>query len=200
MDLVLWELVGTLNYRTIGRLLVRSRIAMIKWGYNRTCSAMDSSTVAVVSTVSSAAVAISLAAIASYERYKQQKQQTMLHALEYLTGGSQKRSVGIAMIEGLWDKGHPYYRAIIPALTNQAVYLLLVTKSKGRHQIQNFLRIMDLILRVPANPDLHNHYIELIEALTKRQQEGATTSLGIPLAPETARKWKDNLGKHAGVK
>ncbi len=99
---------------------------------------MDSSVISIVSTASSASVAIVLAVIAGAERYRQEKQNTLLRALEYLTGGSQKRSVGIALIEGLWYKKHPYYRAILPALTNQAVYLLLVTKSKGPHQSHEF--------------------------------------------------------------
>jgi hypothetical protein len=41
-------------------------------------------------------------AITNYLEHRgEQRQKVLLQALEYLTGGSQKRSVGIALIEGL---------------------------------------------------------------------------------------------------
>jgi hypothetical protein len=113
---------------------------------------LSPTSVSIIVALASSAVAIVLAVASVFERYYRQRQETLIHALEYLTGGSQKRSVGIALIEGLWYKGHPNHRAIIPALTNQAVYLLLETESKGRHQFHSWVRIMNLILRVPPDP------------------------------------------------
>jgi hypothetical protein len=98
---------------------------------------LGANVLSVIVAVSSSAVAITLAVFSFYERYRREKQETLIHALEYLTGGSQNLSVGIALIEGLWYGGHPNHRAVIPALTNQAVYLLLQTTSKGRHQFHN---------------------------------------------------------------
>lgn len=155
---------------------------------------MDSSIGWIVSTASSASVAIVLAIVGAYERYRLEKQNTLIRALEYLTGGSQKRSVGIALIEGLWHKEHPYYRAILPALTNQAVYLLLVTKSKGPHQSQNFSRIMNLLLRVPYDPNFEAYFIELIEAL--RLREDKTMATGIELAAPIAKMWIKKLAAY----
>jgi hypothetical protein len=149
--------------------------------------------------ISSSAVAIVLAVANVYERYWRERQQTLIHALEYLTGGSQQRSIGIALIEGLWYKGHPSHRAIIPALTNQAVYLLLETDSKGRHQFLNWLRIMDLILRVPPEESFHNFYIELIEALDARAEEDGDAHSGIDISPPTARLWVKKVREHAGI-
>ncbi|MHB1960055.1 MAG: hypothetical protein ACYCO5_13650 [Acidobacteriaceae bacterium] len=131
--------------------------------------------------------------------YRRERQQTLIEALGYLTGGSQKRSIGIALIEGLWFKGHPYYRAIIPALTNQAVYLLLETDSKGRHQFHNWLRIMNLILRVPPEPSFHNLYIELIEALDARSEADAGQPGGIEISSPTARLWSKEVRRHAEI-
>ena len=85
---------------------------------------LSPTSVSLIVAVSSSAVAIVLAIANVYERYIRERQQTLIRALEYLTAGSQKRSVGIALIEGLWYRKHPYYRAIIPALTNQAVYFI----------------------------------------------------------------------------
>src|SRR5215469_10723225 len=107
-----------------------------------------------IAALSSSAVAIVLAVSGLIERRSDRKRETMLKALEHLTGGSQKRSVGIALIEGLWYDGHPFDRAILPALVNQAVYLLFETESGNRrHQIHNWLRIMKLILRVPPHEE-----------------------------------------------
>jgi hypothetical protein len=117
-----------------------------------------------------------------------------------LTGGSQKRSVGIALIEGLWHKGYPSHLAIIPALTNQAIYLLLETKSKGRHQVHNWLRIMGLILRVPPEQSFHDFYIELIEALDARSERAGDEGPGLDISPPTARKWANKVREHAGIK
>ncbi len=135
-----------------------------------------------------------LAVIAGAERYRQEKQNTLIRALEYLTGGSQKRSVGIALIEGLWHKKHPYYRAILPALTNQAVYLLLVTKSKGPHQSQNFSRIMNLLLSAPYDAGFEAYFIQIIEALRLREQK--TMPSGIELAAPVARAWIKKLAEY----
>lgn len=133
----------------------------------------------VIVAATSAIVAITLAITTFLERVRHQKEQTLLRALECLTGGSQKRSVGIALIEGLWHKGHPYHRAILPALTNQAVYLLLETESSGRHQFHNWLRIMELILRPPAAPEFHGLYCELSEALSERASEDHSRKKGL---------------------
>ncbi len=160
---------------------------------------VSSTSVSVIVAISSSAVAIVLAVANVYERYWRERQQTLIHALEYLTGGSQKRSIGIAPIEGLWYKGHPNHRAIIPALTNQAVYLLLETDSKGRHQFHNWLRIMDLILRVPADQSFHNFYIELIEALDARSEANGDAPTGINISPPTARLWSKKVREHAGI-
>jgi hypothetical protein len=81
------------------------------------------------------------------------KQSKFIRALEYLSGGSQKRSVGIALIEGLWHKEHPYYRAVLPALTSQTAYFPLVTKSKGLYQSHTFSRIINLLLSAPYDAD-----------------------------------------------
>jgi hypothetical protein len=155
----------------------------------------SSNAISFIVAVSSSVVAVLLASLSFYERYRREKQQTLIHALEYLTGGSQKRSVGIALIEGLWYRGHPYYRAIIPALTNQAVYLLLQTESKGRHQFHNWLRIMDLVMRVPPQSQLRNYYVELIEALETRSEPSERDSLGIDIPPETALMWAETIRK-----
>lgn len=152
----------------------------------------------IVSIASSAAVAILIASLTAFERFYQQRQQIMLRALEYLTGGSQKRSVGVALIEGLSYKRHPYWRAILPALMNQAVYLLLATRSKASHQSQNFARIMILILRVPYKSEFQHYFIELIEALRTRS-EHTMMDTGIEMPSPMAKYWIKKLADHSHI-
>lgn len=59
-----------------------------------------------------------LAITAYRERRAKQKHDVLLQALDYLTGGAQKRSVGIALIEELWVKNFPHKRSLLPALIN----------------------------------------------------------------------------------
>lgn len=155
---------------------------------------------AVIAALSSSAVAIVLAVSGLIERRSERNRETLLKALEHLTGGTQKRSVGIALIEGLWYNGHPFHRAIMPALVNQAVYLLLETESGGhRHQIHNWLRIMDLILRVPPEKEFHTLYCELADALTVRSEEKQMPAAGIAISPPTAQLWLQKLSFHASL-
>jgi hypothetical protein len=160
---------------------------------------LSPTSVSIIVALTSSAVAIVLAVANVYEHYYRERQQTLIHALEYLTGGSQKRSVGIALIEGLWYRGHPNHRAIVPALTNQAVYLLLETESKGRHQFHTWVRIMNLILRVPPEPFLRDFYIELLEALDRRSELDDDLSTGLEIPCQTARLWSKKVREHAGM-
>jgi len=136
-------------------------------------------------------------AVTSYlERRTEQEYKVLLQALEYLTGGSQKRSVGIALIEGLWEKNYPYHRSLLPALINQSVYLLLETEKRdARHQMYNWLRIMDLILRAPCLPELYEHYSEISHALFLHL-EPEPLSKGITLTRETAEIWFSRINTH----
>jgi hypothetical protein len=84
---------------------------------------------------------LGLAFFGFLERIRERKRETMLKALEYLTGGSQNRSVGVALIEGLGYRGCPFAEVILPALVNQAVYLLLETETGARrHRIHSWTR------------------------------------------------------------
>lgn len=154
----------------------------------------------VIAAVGGWLVAGILAVTAYLERRGEQRHKVLLQALEYLTGGSQKRSVGIALIEGLWEKDFPYLRSLLPALINQAVYLLLETESReGRHQFHNWLRIMDLILRAPRVPALFEQYTEISHALFLHIEAEQPLSRGIEMTKETAQIWFEKINEHAGI-
>jgi hypothetical protein len=156
---------------------------------------------ATIAAISSSAVSIVLVISGLIERRGDRKRETMLKALEHLTGGAQKRSVGIALIEGLWYKGHPFHRAILPALVNQAVYLLFETeRGDRRHQIHNWIRIMHLIFRVPYDKEFHDLYCELADALEMRCEENQMPDSGIQIPPPTSKLWLEQLKTHAHLR
>lgn len=153
-----------------------------------------------IAAISSSAVAIVLVLSNLIERRSERKRETMIKALEHLTGGTQKRSVGIALIEGLWYDGHPFDRAIMPALVSQAVYLLLETEGGShRHEIFNWLRIMELILRVPAKAEYHNLYCEIADALLARIEETQMPAAGIAITRPASKLWLKRLSSHASL-
>ena len=154
-----------------------------------------------IAAISSSAVAIILAVSGMIERRNDRKRETMINALEHLTGGAQERSVGIALIEGLWYEGHPFDRAILPALVNQAVYLLLETdKGNRRDQTLTWLRIMNLVLRVPPRSEFHDLYCELAEALEQRSNhEKHESEPGIEVASVTTKMWLKKVKSHASL-
>jgi hypothetical protein len=145
----------------------------------------------------SSLIAAGLAFFGFIERGRERKRDTMLKALEYLTGGSQNRSVGVALIEGLWFQGHPFEEAIVPALVNQAVYLLLGTDSGARRdQIHSWKRIMRLILSVPPRDRYRDLYLELAEGLEQRASQKEMPKKGIEIEAETSRHWLERVNAH----
>jgi hypothetical protein len=82
---------------------------------------------------------------------RERLQAHVFDSLKWFEGRSQKRSIGIAVIEGNWstfDDMRPTWLAI---LTNQAVYLLAESDSKdASHERANLDRITRLLVCHPA--------------------------------------------------
>jgi hypothetical protein len=68
-------------------------------------------------------------------------------ALKWFEGETQKRSVGLSVIEGNWKSTalHPTWRGV---LVNQAVYLLASSKADTEHERQNLRRMRELLGRL----------------------------------------------------
>lgn len=89
-------------------------------------------------------------------------------ALKWFEGETQKRSVGLSVIEGNWaqESLHPTWRGV---LVNQAVFLLSASKTDSEHERQNVRRILVLLRRL--KPDEFDR-AALATALEKRKQTG----------------------------
>jgi len=168
---------------------------------------VNSTTLALVSAAGGWLLAIFLAVTSYLERRSQRRQDLLLSALGYLTGGSQKRSIGLAIIEGLWSSHNRFRKSLIPALTNQAVYLLLESsQGDARHEFHNWLRIMRLILSSKWEEEFFEFYSELADALFRRAQkvdedeEGVLSpERGIMIGPTVAGIWLEKLKTFARI-
>lgn len=79
---------------------------------------------------------------------RERLQAHVFDSLKWFEGKTQKRSIGIAVIEGNWDKFPDVQRTWLAVLTNQAVYLLVESgQQDAAHERANLQRIMDLLIR-----------------------------------------------------
>ncbi|MEZ0386534.1 MAG: hypothetical protein ACAI34_05680, partial [Verrucomicrobium sp.] len=66
--------------------------------------------------------------------------------MSYFDGGSQRRSLGIAMVEGVWKYRSSYAQVLVPVLVLQAIYLLRATDNRtAAHEERNLIRILRLL-------------------------------------------------------
>jgi hypothetical protein len=106
-------------------------------------------------------------------------------SLKWFEGGTQKRSIGLSVVEGNWssDSMHNTWRGV---LVNQATYLLSVSDSDTDHERQNLerirIRLEDVVL-TDADRGL------LRQSLSQRR---SASNRGIPGA-ETD-KWEKLVG------
>jgi len=142
-------------------------------------------------------VALVQAVVGYLERRDTKRQELVATAVDYLTGGTQKRSVGIALIEGMWNRLGRYHDALVPALTNQAVYLLLHAKnSSSRHEMDNWLRIMALLTERTNLRVYGSRYGELANALEMRLDPDWKG--GLEMTKPQLRRWREKFPDFLG--
>ncbi len=134
------------------------------------------------------------ATLSFFERKKKQNDDILLRTVEFFTGGSQKRSVGISLIEGLIKKKKSYHEIVAPLLANQFVYLLLSSDSKSAiHEQRNLVRIFFLLKSIiELNKSNHGHTRkEILNAITIRLDTDQRSKIEIPTL--TLDSWKQQL-------
>jgi hypothetical protein len=78
---------------------------------------------------------------------RQRVWELLLESLRWFEGGTQRRSIGIALVESKWDHHKEFRSRWASILINQAIYLL--TRDKDRHAIHeraNLYKIMALLI------------------------------------------------------
>ena len=128
------------------------------------------------------------------ERRGQRDQDLLAKTLSYFEGGTQKRSIGIALTEGVWARKMRQMDILVPVLINQTVYLLLCSDSRdGVHEERNLIRLLRLLERcIPHTTSPSEHYPEILDALVRKYCREKNAGVDLPSA--TIRSWYRKLG------
>jgi hypothetical protein len=131
------------------------------------------------------------------ERKDVRVEELVLRSLEYFTGKTQRRSVGIAVVEGAWRDAPHLHKVFVPLLANQALYLLKVSRSvHSSHESENLKRMMALLTRESVVKEYGAvHLGSIADALAERQRSRSDRrSRGVELEEDDVRKWLLALG------
>lgn len=138
-------------------------------------------------------VAVVLAFCGYLERRAAQRADLLLKTVAYFDGGTQKRSIGISLVEGLLRKDARHREVLIPLLNNQFVYLLLHPEVKDSvHEERNLVRLFFLLQRTPQLRARHYHsWCEIADAIERRLNGEAS---GLSISSVTVKLWRRDLG------
>ncbi len=129
------------------------------------------------------------------ERKQAREEERLAKTLDYFDGGSQRRSIGIALVEGLWVKKPNSHDVIVPLVANQIVYLLLSTGSVDAHNERNLVRLFMILKSIPnLNQKYWDRRCDVADAFFRRL-EGEEK--GIPVPSVTLKIWMEALGEKA---
>jgi hypothetical protein len=137
-------------------------------------------------------VAVITVVIGYLERRSAREEERLARTMDYFDGGSQRRSIGISMIEGLWLANSRYHSVLVPLIANQIVYLLLSSDSHDAHNERNLIRLVTIF---KAIPNLRERYFErwgdVCDAISRKY---AGEPKGIPIPGPTLKLWARDLG------
>jgi hypothetical protein len=137
------------------------------------------------------------------ELLRERREQQISAALQNFTGGSQKRNVGISVIEQYWSvlpERRPNLRSL---LINQSIYLLMNSEEvHDWHERDNLTRMMRLVLDGHNDPAVRALYPNLCRAVEERlrqipaggtQRASTPNMTGVDVDQATLRGWQAAL-------
>ena len=117
------------------------------------------------------------------EELKIKRWERLIESLHWFEGRTQKRSIGIAIVESGWDvkKNKEFQSKWTSVLTNQAIYLLTKEEKEEKkeeepfHEEQNLYRIINILIdkdfaAIQDNNHYRNQYKFLVAALRNHKQ------------------------------
>lgn len=139
------------------------------------------------------AIAVVQAVLGYLERKRTMRDASLFQAFQYFDGGTQRRNIGIAIVEGLWQEAPHLQGLFIPLLVNQAIYLLTGSEqSEARHERDNLRRIMGLATApAVAAAGFAGHYRELLQAIEDKKSGRARA--GVSIDAEVLNEWAERL-------
>lgn len=122
----------------------------------------------------------------THQAAKQKSESELLEkTLSYFERGTQARSIGISLVEGIWLKKKTKLEVILPVLISQANFLVTEAEDFGQES-RNLIRLLFLIEKcLPYAIDKGNEIAEISEAL----QAGALAKKGVSISTGTLRSW-----------
>jgi hypothetical protein len=125
------------------------------------------------------------------ERKQAREEERLAQTLGYFDGGSQRRSIGIALIEGLWVNNPRHHDVIVPLVANQIVYLLLSTESLDAHNERNLVRLFMILKSIPNLRQRYDLPFGDVANAIYEKKHGAKK--GIKLSSGTLDIWEKTL-------
>jgi hypothetical protein len=130
------------------------------------------------------------------ERRAAREEDRLGKTLDYFDGGSQRRSIGISLIEGIWLNKPRYRDIIVPLISNQVVYLLLSSESHDAHNERNLVRLVMILTKIQNfREKYHDRWGDVSDAIYRKYQGEPK---GIPISGPTLQQWWVALG-HEGA-
>lgn len=120
----------------------------------------------------------------------------LYESLRWFEGESQKRSIGISVVDASWELFPEFQPIWLAVLSNQAVYLLIVSEQKDKaHELMNLGRIMRMLIEQRTNLDIVA--LESVRDALKRRTEKTVTS-GLWVKEEDLKDWQKALSLEDG--
>jgi hypothetical protein len=105
------------------------------------------------------------------EGIKRNDEALLEKSLSCFERGTQARSVGISLVEGIWVKRQKYLDVITPVLISQIIFLLEDAKDYGQER-RNLIRLLYLIEKcLPHSTDPLYERLEISDALISAAQQ-----------------------------
>ena len=137
------------------------------------------------------------AGVTTWLSYRTASESNFYKALDWLSGGTQKRNLGIAAIEGSWHTRRTR-RLSTPLLCSSAIYLLLRSnEADSANEMNNLYRIMHMLTgsaKIESNQEFH--YRLLLRALEEKAAPGFVGGLDVSL--KEVMEWRSGVASIAG--
>jgi hypothetical protein len=130
-----------------------------------------------------------------FERKSAREEDLLATTLAYFDGGSQRRSIGVSLLEGVWIHKPSSHKIIVPLIANQIVYLLLSSDSHDAHNVRNLVRLVMLLREVPnLQANSHDRWVDVCDAIYQKYEYNDEEK-GIPIAKPTLKLWAKGFGR-----
>ena len=126
-------------------------------------------------------VSLYQARVAANERRETRREQNLMAAFQYFDGKTQRRSVGLSIIEAGWRQTPKLLPMFVPLLAYQAIHLIAVSGGGEDAALEhkNLDRIVDLLALASVESGTAGDFSAVQEALAKKKR--GEYQKGLPL-------------------